>query len=304
MTRSVLTGVLACAIHIVMGGHVSAAENAPAPPNRGRAEWLLRRVKTLADEGAVLDQAVVFELFALKTKNINRRDFGPHDFGCSEISDEYLVKSAGWYRSTPEGRVQLLGGGLMNPAVMKFDRPHVSYWFHDYSKCINNNTYEITPSSYREADVAFGEVNAFACIKPELLRKLFPSIGYSFGSDSYGEWRYVGKWDDHAQTTITFDGGPNCVINVTVKQTELSGKRFERALARFLNCRKQVRAAFCQGRQSFSEDDPLYRELQTLVATRCQPIESYHEAEPWSGETPPELPILGREICGRDDPDE
>ncbi|WP_148293518.1 hypothetical protein [Azospirillum sp. B4] len=278
--------LLACMAYLAGCSHLSAISEAPRPPDQGRAVWLLQRVKMIADQGIVLDRDAVFDALSLRVqKKIQNSTLDQEYYGCSEVNDFYIFDFPDWYRRTEEGIVETVGGGYMNPIVTILDSPYANYKHHEYSGCIFRN-YEYKPERYKESQIYFSGVNAFSCIKANDIRSVLPSSEFNAGSEGYRDWSYVGKWDDYSKTTMTLVYGSQCITSITITQTELEGKRFKRALSRFLNCGEQVEKRFCEGREPFSRADPQFQELQAATAAGCKSLERYQKAEPWSGEMP------------------
>jgi hypothetical protein len=272
-------------------------ENASPPPDSERAEWLLQRIKAIADAGALDDPDKLGRMLSLNLKKVRPSAIKePPDCTASnrrtKLSFRYAAEEPNWFVATSEGVPYPLEWGA-NKA------PKIAYTVSTIKSCVGDG-----PPSYKDRIVSFSFASAYACIKIPELKRALPSGVSSFWSncDYSGESRsahytYKGRVDDEQGVEVEFhflsifkyieeesrfDNKEEefpCAVGVSVKQSETLGERFIRAQDRRRKCEWEARSEFCRGRP-FDCDVILMRNFEQ---EKCGTIASYYLAEPPSG---------------------
>lgn len=269
-------------------------EPIPPPPETGRAEWLLGRIKAVADEGALFEPDKVARLLSLSLKPGEaemRAPFSncgnPYD-GSSETR-HYVPQEPNWYFASPEGvpHMQRPGFTINPPAVMR--DPAFSYSVSKHKSCTGRSE----PKEYTDARIDFSYISGYACITPQVLNRVLPQAEEGRGTDGAMPYFYSGKFDDRTWTKVNFSFffGTECLIGVTIDQSEMTGKRFLRARSKFQECKRQAELEYCSGREPFSwsEGDKI-EAMDNFAFGKCGTMNSYFQKEPLSGEEPPPVP--------------
>jgi hypothetical protein len=288
-TLSLLVFVLALA-----GCDASLFGSNPPPPASGRAEWLIRRVKALADAGVLYEPdkvartlSLTFQASAPETRQPYSNCTNPYDSSRDTIN--YTPREPSWYGATPEGISHMLrpGFAVNRPAVM--GDPKFTYSVSAYKSC----TGRAEPKEYTEAEVEFSYVSGYACITPQILSKVLPEAKYAYATDGAAPYDYTGKFNDKSKTTAEFHFfyGAKCMIGITITQSDKSGKRFLRAQTRFLQCTRKADRDYCATHESFGwgEGDKIDA-MEDFAIKSCGTVDSYFQKEPLSGKEPESLP--------------
>ncbi|MTJ81126.1 MAG: hypothetical protein F8N37_08915 [Telmatospirillum sp.] len=298
--KSILSSAI---ILLALAGCVDAPIDAPSrpddvapppPPEKGRGEWLIGRMKALADAGVLLEPDRVARMLSLnlkenpaETKTKSSDCANPYDSSW-EISN-YAPQEPNWYVGTPEGVPHMLRPGFaINPPAVMGD-PKLNYTLTRIKSCTGRSE----PKEYTEARLDFSYTSGYACITPPMLGKVLPEAKYSQATDGVMPYYYTGKFDDVSKATVEFHFfvGTQCLIGATVRQSEKSGKRFLRAQSRFQKCKRQADHEFCESHEPFSwsEGDKI-NAMNDFAAQRCGTVDSYFQKEPLSGGDPEPLP--------------
>ncbi len=265
------------------------------PPDTGRGQWLIRRLKTIADSGALLNANLVGNLLALDLKESQTEEIRqPPDCAnpysdSSHLTSRYIPQGAMWFTATPEGIPHMVrpGFAINRPATM--GDPTFEYKITKIKSCTGRHELK----EYTKAKLDFVYASGFACITASDLQKSLPEAKYSPATDGAMPFYYDGKTDDFSATRVEFfffTGSP-CMLSATVEQSQKTGKRYARALSHFLKCTKEADHEFCQNSKPFGWGDGDMQELMAEHAIeKCGTFDSYYQREPLSEEAPEPLP--------------
>ncbi len=270
----------------------------PPPPDSGRAEWLIGRMKALADAGVLFEPDKVAKILSLtlqarapQTREPSSNCANPYDSSLETTS--YIPQEGSWYGATPEGVPHMRRPGIsINPPAIMGD-PKFSYTISKHRGC----TGRAEPKKYTEARIDFSYVSGYACITTQLLNNILPEAKYEFGTDGAEPYDYTGKFDDKSKTKVEFHffAGTQCLIGISVDQSEISGKRLLRARSQFQQCKQHADHEYCATHVSFgwAEGDKIDA-MNDFAIKSCGTLDSYFQKEPLSGKEPEPPPPYGR----------
>jgi hypothetical protein len=271
--------------------------SSPPPPASGRAEWLIGRIKALTDAGVLYEPDKVARTLSLtfrastpETRQPFSNCTNPYDSSWDTIN--YTPQERSWYGATPEGisYMHRPGFAINSPVIM--GDPKFAYTVSAHKSC----TGRAEPKEYTEAKIDFSYVSGYVCITPQTLSKVLPEARYVYATDGAAPYYYTGKFDDKSKATAEFDffAGTQCMIGVTITQSDKSGKRFLRAQALFQQCRRKADHDYCATHESFSwgEGDKIGA-MDDFAVESCGTVNSYFQKEPLSGKEPESLPPRG-----------
>ncbi len=259
---------------------------ASPPPDKGRANWLLGRIKAIADAGPLFEPDKLAKILEVKIE-IAKQNTAASAFECDRehrhsYGAVYIVSGANWYVATDEG---------IPPIHPYWKSPVIKYNLISVDSCVDNE-----PSQYRDASVHFGFASTYACVSMNDVEAAVRDGKYLYWSHGVVVYEYTGKYDDMIGTVAKFFFEPSaskCASSIHVEQSEKLSKRFLRVRSRFIRCAQRTGQEFCRNHGSFEWNDTKALDLERdFEREKCGTIASNYLAEPFSGETPEPLPIF------------
>ncbi|MDH2343025.1 hypothetical protein [Bradyrhizobium sp. SSUT77] len=263
----------------------AAGNDATEPPDRGRGEWLLERIRQIADRGWLTDPAKVGEILGFELKGIEKEEI-PQPPDCSNPhSDASRVTTTfegpGWYANTPEGLAHMIRPGFAINREAALPDPSIAYRITRVKSCRGRRS----PMEYVEAQLTLGAVSGFACLNN--VSKIFPTIERLEATDGALEQRYIGRHDDYTGVTVEFSDfvGARCILAIQIEQSDKRSMRFERAMASFNRCDARARKTFCEtkGAPTWGEGKKLDM-MENYSAEICGEVGEIYSREPFSNE--------------------
>ena len=261
-----------------------------SPMQSGRGEWLLERMKAIADAGVLYQPNTVANMLALTFKELSPNpNLRPGDcsnpYSSAWTTSNFEPDTNSWYTNTSEGVMHMVrpGFAINGPAVMGDPK------FHYSINAITSCTGRKEPMKYTEARIGFDYTSGYACITPSLLSKVIPAAKFVYATDGVEPYYYTGKYDDDFKTTIvfTFFAGTQCLIGARIEQSDKAGKRFLRTQSKFLQCKPEVEKEFCKSHKISSwSDGAVIDQMNDFTAERCGTLGALYQVEPKTGADP------------------
>lgn len=268
-----------------------AAASAPASTTDVRPEFI-QRLKAVADDGDLFDPSSIAPMLdmGLRTETSEQMEKCSGQAGQTRRQTTMaLPGDSSWYRPLPTGVGDMeIPAAFVNPAS-KAGIARLDYKIEHKLDC--DRGYELTDST--KAQLLFAGLPSYACFTPADIRKLFPEAKFEMATDGVSSFRYRGRVDDDAATSIEFlfRMGAPCAIAADVSKDQSQGWRAERARIKRMQCIDKASRAFCaaHGPISWSDGDAVAA-MQRNYLSSCESIAALVAKDREPGTPPPPPP--------------
>ena len=198
-----------------------------------------------------------------------------------------LTPASAWYVAMPGGmQGRTIPGFTINPPSV-IGAPAVAYRRDDIAHCSGRDK----PMAWRESELSFGHLPAFACVTADDIRARLPGAGFTLATDGVSLWTATAEGADGSATRLSFTyrAGIPCAVAARMQTSPLLGARFARACNAFRRCRIASDRAFCAGRPAFGwGDGEVIDQMDDAATAACGTIASlYAHNLPEGPETAP-----------------
>ena len=268
------------------------ADEANQPPTdpAQRVEWLIAKVKSLADSGRIDDPDFVAKsLGTTFTKTEKPYEYQFDQCAAGKLASKYLNTEFQpapdfWYHMQADGTHEKIPAFTINRAFTTGD-PALSYSSRDIETC---NVTSVIVQHETEASIAFRETPGFVCISATDLKRYLPEATYHMATDGGASFDYVGKEDDAAGTRIGFayNAGATCVLDIGITKQSRDGYKERRAWIKLEKCRVQKLRPMCDAEGNPNNDLGIINGRVTRADQECGSLQSFIDKEPNSGDKP------------------
>jgi hypothetical protein len=266
----------------------------------------IRRLRSVADSGSLNDVAKTMNLLDM-TYHANTVQMAASPPDCSidwhprsQLTTNVQQVGSDWYVPTQFGVQNLsVPAVFINPATTITGNPAVRYSVTRTIRC--TDSFRLQDNT--EATLDLDPLPPFLCLtKPDIAAAL-PRSYPENATDGVSFFRYQGHLDDDTGTTLSFffRAGARCALSATIRQSQESGLRVQRAASKFQACSADATQMLCSSHEAVGWKDKTLDEREQYISQRCGTLNALYLKEPLSGEPPPPPPppsVSNRTPCG------
>ncbi|WP_159998461.1 hypothetical protein [Roseomonas sp. 18066] len=187
-----------------------------------------------------------------------------------------LTPTPAWYAALPGGmQGETIPGFMINPPSV-IGAPAIAYRRDDIQHCSGRDK----PMAWRESELSFQNLPAFACVDADDIRAAFPRAAFTMATDGVSLWSAAqeGAGGEATRVTFSFRAGMRCALGARLQSSPLLGARFARAGNAFRRCRVASDRAFCAGRPGFGwGDGEVIDQMDDAATAACGTIASLYD---------------------------
>lgn len=251
-----------------------------------------QRLREVADNGDLFDPLSISKILGIDFQI----DTSEEASDCAQVwesrsfrTTQVTADTSSWYRVLASGAGSMeVPAAFINPATKTGDAKF-SYKVMQRIDC----TDRFRLQDHTEAKLSFSGLPSFACITGWDIERLLPNARFEMATDGVSLYRYQGKLDDDASTSIEFwfRMGAQCALSVSVNKDQQNGLRYQRADSKRRNCEVGAYREFCAIHEPFGWGDGAALDEMSLYADMiCGTTDSLYKNDFEHGVQPKPLP--------------